>query len=131
MNISSETESRDGRPIKVTLKWSVNGENKNLVFKYDISYRFSDKIGMLFVEVYELNLIQVYDSQAILQNEYEIPKLEGYQYRGLNINKNSKTGISLLYFPVHKNVGNEWKDIEQYEFIDNESIIGKKLGLYR
>lgn len=131
MNISSETESRDGRPFKVTLKWSVNGEDKNLVFKYDISYRFSDKIGMLFVEVYELNLIKVYDSQANLQNEYEIPKLEGYQYRGLNINKNSKTGIALLYFPVQKNVGNEWKDIEQYEFIDNESIIGKKLGLYR
>ena len=131
MNISTETGVRDERPIKVDLKWSINGEDKKLSFKYDISYKYSEKIKTLFVEIYEINKIKTFDSQARLQNEYEIPKLEGYQYRGININKNSKTGISLLYFPLSKNTGNQWKDLEQYELMDAKNILGEKLGIYR
>jgi len=61
----------------------------------------------------------------------EIPEIDGYQYRGLNNNLKSKTGLSLLYFPVAENVGNEWRDLEQFELLEGKNLLGKKLGIYR
>ncbi|WP_444923240.1 hypothetical protein ACJJH9_14900 [Microbulbifer sp. DLAB2-AF] len=54
----------------------------------------------------------------------------GYQFRGLNKNKKSSTGVLLLYFPVEAGVGNQREDFEQFELLVACPYLGGFIDIY-
>ena len=116
----------------VAVSWNNKGDVVLLEFSVVITALYSEILKQVVVELYEDNKINFYDSDGVLTSSEIIPRLDGYQFRGINKNLNSKTGISLLFNPVSDSVGNEWRDVEQYELdFKAKNFLGKKLGIYR
>ncbi len=81
--------------------------------------------------MYEEGKIGIYTPSGKIEVEIVIPKMEGYQFKGINKNNESVSGVSLLFFPVALGKGNKWRGIEQYELkLENDSL-GKYLNIYR
>ncbi|WP_297533657.1 hypothetical protein [Thalassolituus sp.] len=122
--------SDDYDPISVA--WSYDESEVEIDFYKPISAVFSESMNKVVVEVFDDGVINFYDLNGILSNSFSIPELDGYKYRGINKNLKSKTGVSLLFYPVRKDVGSEWRDIEQYELVPvEETLLGSYLGIYR
>lgn len=116
-------------PISVT--WEHNHNNILLEFSEPINAIYSEKIERVAVEIL-CKHISFYKLNGNLDFSVPCPHMEKYQYRGLNKNNHSKTGISLLFHPTERPTGNEWQDIEQYEMeFNSRNLFGKYLGIYR
>jgi hypothetical protein len=117
-------------PTAVT--WDYGGKKVREEFPFPITAVYSDKLKQVIVELFPLRKLRFINLDGSVASEPDIPALPGYEYRGLNSNKQAKTGVALLFNPVDENVGNEWRDIEQYELVTRgASLVGKKLGIYR
>lgn len=114
-----------------TLSWVHNGKLVEKYFLFDASAVFSQKMNLVFVEAYADMEVQLLNLDGDFVGKYEIVPLEGYSFRGLNKNTNSKTGVSLLYHPCDVKLGNCWNDTEQYEFVMGDNTLGKFLDIYR
>lgn len=123
--------SRDNGKAKTLFTWQHSGEFVELELDYDASAVFSESMQLIFVEAFEKNKIFSFDLRGILKDSYDIPIKDGYNFRGLNKNNESSSGISLLYHPYRGDKGNEWNDTEQYEFILKDDILGPFLDIYR
>jgi len=113
------------------VSWIHNSENVSLSFPFEISALYSQTINRVIVEKYEIGKIAFYLLDGAIDCEVDIPSLEGYQFRGINKNNESKTGASLLFFPIEEDKGNQWRDIEQYELTTSNNPLGKYLDIYR
>lgn len=123
---------KDVGNMHTVLSWKVNAENISIKLLGDASAVYSELIDSIAVEIYSEKKIHLYDSLGNYLSEYPIVDKDGYQFRGLNRNKKSKSGIALLYHPLRAGLGNEWNDTEQYEFIlDELGPVGEKLDIYR
>jgi|SRR5690606_23533889 len=131
MEISREFHKEIG-DMHTVLSWKVKAKSVSIRLPGDASAIYSEVIDRVVVEIYPDKKIYIYDSLGNYLCEYSIVDKEGYQFRGLNRNKKSKSGIALLYHPLRAGLGNEWNDTEQYEFIlDELRPVGKKLDIYR
>ncbi|WP_028865910.1 hypothetical protein [Psychromonas aquimarina] len=130
MNFSSEIIGK-GKDAETTISWLCNEVKISKHFSSTARYIFVESDEVLFVAVYKERKIHAYNLEGSLIGSYSIPLKEGYQYRGINLNHKSKSGISLLYFPIEDGYGNKWGDIEQYEFICSETPLGVFLNIYR
>jgi hypothetical protein len=116
----------------VSVSWSHEGKAIDIDFMHTISALFSDKLKCVVVEIYDEGIINFYSLSGVLVSSEPLPHIQGYQFRGMNRNSGSKTGIAFLFNPVDESVGNEWRDIEQYELTDKPKCrLGKKLGIFR
>lgn len=132
MNIIRSIQRKGNRVISTKLEWDFNDKHIMLSFPFDADFLFSESTRTVVIELYEIGKLQVFDEEGVLSREFDIPKLPGYHFRGININKVSQSGITLLYCPTSDEVGNEWGDIEQYEFnLSGNDPLGKKLGIFR
>lgn len=113
------------------VSWIYKSENISLAFPFEINAIYSDIINRVIVEKYQIGKIGFYLLDGAVDFEVEIPSLEGYQFRGISRNNNSKTGASLLFFPIEKDKGNQWRDIEQYELTTLKNPLGKYMDIYR
>jgi hypothetical protein len=120
-----------GKDTKTILRWNNNNKDVQLNFQTIVRVVFSEKTMHVYVSAYSLRKIYEYDNNGVLIKEFSIPEKEGYQYRGLNKNKKCDLGISLLYAPLSKDYGNEWGDIEQYDFLGDKNMLGKLVDIYR
>ncbi len=130
MKIKSE-KFGEGKNVSTTLSWEFEGRIITLEFSTIARAVYSSVTRRVYVSEYIKSLIYVYSRDGILVNTYKIPKNPGYQFRGLNKNDKSETGVSLLYVPVESGKGNEWGDIEQYEFLNADVPLGKFIDIYR
>jgi hypothetical protein len=124
-------ERYDGySPIAVS--WSHGGERIVREFPSPIWAVWAEPAGLVVVERQEVGKLQFYALDGSLAFERDIPDLPGYSYWGLNPSSCSKSGVALLFNPVDENVGNEWRDTEQYELLlDGENLVGQRLGIWR
>lgn len=123
--------NREGGSPSTTLTWVQEGKLIEINLRFDASAVFSKKLNLVFVEAYADMEVQLYKLNGEFVEKYKIATLKHYSFRGLNQNINSKTGVSLLFHPDTSEVGNEWGDIEQYEFIKKDNTLGKYLNIYR
>lgn len=116
----------------VAVAWDYDGKRIDLVFETPICALYSEPLKNVVVEIYGENSLNFYGLDGALLGSEPIPKVEHYQFRGLNKNIESETGISLLFHPLDDTVGNQWRDMEQYEMGKSErNRIGRKLGIFR
>ncbi|MFT3930597.1 MAG: hypothetical protein QM709_09925 [Spongiibacteraceae bacterium] len=116
----------------VSVSWDYQGRTVQVDFPSVISALRSDKLNCVVIEIYEEGKLNFYALTGDLVSSEALPYLQGYQFRGINKNKESKTGISILFNPVDDSVGNKWRDIEQYELTDKPGFrLGRSLGIYR
>ena len=116
----------------MAVSWFFEEKNISLDFSVEISAIYSEKLEQVVVELYDLGKLYFYSVDGTLNCEVGIPKLPKYQYRGLNKNNKSKSGICILFHPIDESVGNEWRDTEQYEMVMGIPIVvGDKLDIYR
>lgn len=123
--------NREGDSPSTTLSWVYEGELIEINLSFDASAVFSKKLKLVFVEAYADMEVQLFKLNGEYVEKYKIATLEHYSFRGLNQNMDSKTGVSLLFHPDTNEVGNEWGDTEQYEFIKEDNTLGKYLDIYR
>lgn len=121
----------EGKNTRTIVSWVDDDRIVKIEYPTIARPVYSEIMGKVYISLYSVGEIHEYDMKGKLVKIHSIPQLFGYQYRGLNSNKKSSTGISLLYFPIDDNVGNQWKDIEQYEFVDSYPPLGKFLSIYR
>lgn len=116
-------------PISAT--WEYNHSNVLLEFSELINAIYSERIERVAVEIL-CKHISFYKLNGSLDFSVPCPGMDKYQYRGLNKNNHSRTGISLLFHPTERSIGNEWQDMEQYEMeFNSPNLVGKYLGIYR
>jgi len=130
MKIKRVFSRENGKP-KTWLSWQYDGMSVELELDYDASGVFSESIQLIFIEAYEKKKIFSYNLNGTQRDSYNICAKAGYEFRGLNKNIKSATGISLLYHPSSSDTGNEWNDTEQYELVLEENTIGPLLDIYR
>ncbi len=131
MKIKRSTYKDGDKVTSTEYKWkSENGEVR-VSFPSDVICVYSSSIDKIVAEIFATGTIQLIDTSGKITQEYEIPSMDGYQFRGINRNNKSKSGISLLFFPTKDELKTEWNDIEQYEFLLSKNPLGKKLGIYR
>lgn len=123
--------SRENGKSKTWLTWQYDGISVELELDYDASCVFSESMQLIFIEAYEKKKIFSYNLNGTLSDSYNICAKKGYEFRGLNKNNKSASGVSLLYHPSSSDTGNEWNDIEQYELLLEENTIGPFLDIYR
>jgi hypothetical protein len=123
--------SRENDKSKTWLTWQYDGMSVELELDYDAIGVFSESMQLIFIEAYEKKKIFSYNLNGTLSDSYNICAKKGYEFRGLNKNNKSATGISLLYHPNSRDTGNEWNDTEQYELVLEENTIGPFLDIYR
>ncbi|KYL32977.1 MULTISPECIES: hypothetical protein [Pseudoalteromonas] len=123
--------NREGDSPNTTLSWTHEERLVEINFSFDASAVFSKKLNLVFVEAYADMEVQLFKLNGEYIGKYKIATLEHYSFRGLNQNMDSKTGVSLLFHPNTNEVGNEWGDTEQYEFIMGDNTLGKFLDIYR
>ncbi len=115
-----------------TVYWYFNNSKIALKFSVVISAVYSEKLNNVVVEVYEQNELQFYNLDGSLHFTRKIPQLEKHQFRGINPNLKSGSGVSFLYQPQQVAGNNECIDMLQYEMtLDKDNLLGKKLGIYR
>lgn len=130
--IEITTERADkNKDYKTIFKWLYQGEKIILNFSSMARYIYVEEKKEVFVTVYASRTVYRYKLNGDLHEEYIIPEMNGYQYRGINRNFKSKLGISLLFFPVDEKSGNEWRDIEQYELLSGSNPLGDFIDIYR
>ena len=131
MIIQYENYDDDYNPQAIS--WVFNEKKVSIDFPFAISAVFAEPIEKIIIEVYQENELHFYNLDGELAFKTEIPVKTGYKFKGLNKNKKSKSGISLLFHPREQSDGNTWDDTEQYELKlnDNEDLLGEKLGIYR
>lgn len=116
----------------VSVAWQHESKKYELDFDEPISALYSEPMEQVIVEVYGENKLNFYSLNGELVFSEKLPELSGYQFRGINKNLKSKTGISFLFHPSDEGMGNEWGDTEQYELLAKPGHrLGKKLGIYR
>lgn len=116
----------------VAVSWAYDGKRIELTFETPIAALFSKPLNNVIVELYGANRLNFYELDGTLKASEYLPRLEHYQFRGLNRNKESRTGISFLFHPLDDSVGNQWRDTEQFEMtINSDNRVGKNLGIYR
>ncbi|WP_188150486.1 hypothetical protein [Teredinibacter waterburyi] len=130
MNIKFEKKG-EGKNAFTILSWELEGKLFSLEFSTIARPVYSAVAKRVYVSEYMKSSIYVYSESGELLKKYRIPEKDGYQFRGLNPNKKSCTGVSLLYFPIRDDVGNKWGDIEQYELLDNDPPLGEFIDIYR
>ncbi|WP_444919810.1 hypothetical protein ACJJID_12780 [Microbulbifer sp. CnH-101-G] len=113
------------------MSWDEGGRQVVLKFPTIARAIYSSTSKKVYVSEYIRSLIHVYSQSGELLDNFNIPKKNGCQFRGLNKNKKSSTGVSLLYFPVEAGVGNQWEDIEQFELLDACPYLGGFIDIYR
>ncbi|WP_188150893.1 hypothetical protein [Teredinibacter waterburyi] len=113
------------------VRWENSGEEVRLEFPYEISAVYADKIKKVVVEKFEIDKIGFYKLSGELDFYADIPSMDGYKFRGIKKNLQSKTGASLLFYPTESGKGNQWGDIEQYELVADSNCLGKYLNIYR
>lgn len=101
-----------GRERKATLSWDFESNGVVKRFEHDISFVNSSPLDKVVVSVYAEGKIYVIAHDGEIVDTFNIPQKEGYQYRGLNPNKKSISGVALIYVPMSDDVGNEWGDME-------------------
>lgn len=111
--------------------WENEGDKVRLEFPYEISAVYADKIKKVVVEKFEVDKIGFYKLSGELEFDADIPSMEGYKFRGIKKNLESKSGASLLFYPSELGKGNQWGDIEQYELVADSDCLGKYLNIYR
>lgn len=115
-----------------SIAWEFEWKDYQLDFPFSVQALYSDSLNLVVVEAYQKNKLKFDSPEAQLVAECDIPCMDDFKYWGINKNKKSKTGGSLLYFPTSDKVGNEWGDIEQYELeYGAEIVLGKRIGIYR
>ena len=122
---------RENGNSSTLLAWQHNGRTVELALDYDASAIYSEPMQLIFVEAFEQKKIFSYDLNANPKDFYNIPEKDGYEFRGLNKNVKSSSGVSLLYHPFRNDNGNQWNDTEQYEFVTDDNVIGKFLDIFR
>lgn len=116
----------------IAFSWLYDGCTRELDFNYSISALYSEKIDSIVVEIYEENKLNFYSPKGELLSSESIPRKEDFQFRGINKNLKSKTGISFLFHPLKKSEKNKWGDTEQYEMLKPPNHrLGKFLNIYR
>lgn len=111
--------------------WVHDGNDVVLDFPFEIHAIYSARLNRIVVEMFGRKKIGFYKASGELDVEVAIPDIEDYQFRGINKNNKSVSGVSLLFLPLVPRRSNEWGDIEQYELkIENESL-GRYLDIYR
>ncbi|WP_219702730.1 hypothetical protein [Marinomonas lutimaris] len=123
--------NREGGSPNTTLSWVYEDRLIEKNFTFDASAVFSEVLSLVFVEAYRDSEVHLFRLNGDFLRKYKIATLENYDFRGLNKNIHSKTGVSLLYHPKSNDVGNEWGDTEQYEFRMEEDTLGEFLDIYR
>jgi hypothetical protein len=114
------------------VSWVHDGKKVLQDFPLAITAVYSEPLQQVVVELFALGKLRFFNPDGSVASEKDIPALPGYEYRGLNRNSQSKTGIALLFNPVAENTGNESRDMEQYELlVKGPAVVGKKLGIYR
>lgn len=130
MNIEYKKHINTYDPIAVG--WTHENKNVLLEFSELITAVFSAKLNRVIIALYSENKLFFYYLNGELELSARLPTIDLYQYRGINKNLESKTGVSFLFHPVADSVGNKWRDAEQYELdIKCSDFLGKKLGIYR
>ncbi len=115
-----------------TVYWYFNNSKIALKFSVVISAVYSEKLTNVVVEVYQQNELQFYNLDGSLNFSRKIPQLAKHQFRGINPNLKSSSGVSFLYLPQQAADNNECVDMLQYEMtLDKDNLLGKKLGIYR
>lgn len=114
-----------------TVQWECSGGGVRLSFPFEVNAIYASKISRVIVEKYEQGKVGFYQLDGALEFDSEIPKIEGYRFRGINKNSESKTGVSLLFYPSDPGKGNQWRDIEQYELVADLKCLGRYLNIYR
>ena len=130
IEITEETLG-EGRNQATTLKWLYQGKEVVLRFLSKTRYIYVEERNEVFASEGLKRKIYRYRLDGTLLGDYTIPDMNGYQYRGINRNPHSKLGISLLFFPLDDKFGNEWQDIEQYDFVPALNPIGDFIDIYR
>lgn len=82
------------------VRWENSGEEVRLEFPYEISAVYADKIKKVVVEKFEIDKIGFYKLSGELDFYADIPSMDGYKFRGIKKNLESKTGASLLFYPT-------------------------------
>ena len=106
-------------------------EIQSLDFPFEIYAAFSEPTDRIVVEKFSLGKIGFYLPCGTLDVDVDIPTVKGFEYRGINRNNDSRSGLSLLYSPADVDKGNQWRDIEQYELLKSPVCLGNLLGIYR
>lgn len=121
----------EGKTANMSLYWSFGDKKVAIYFSSLVGYVYSKKTGKIYVSEYGKSSIYFYSKDGSLLKTIKIPQKNGFQYRGLNRNEKSPSGVSLLYFPVNDEVGNKWGDIEQYELLEANPYVGGFINIYR
>jgi hypothetical protein len=112
--------------------WCHGDERVVLEFPFPIRAVHSAALQQVVVELIAVGRLGFFDLDGAARSEEDVPELPGYMFWGLNPNRSSRTDVALLFQPVAEGVGNEWRDAEQYELVlGGDSIVGRKLGIYR
>jgi len=114
-----------------SVSWVYLDKKVCLNFDCEVYAVHASKIDRVVVEKCEDNKICFFKLNGEMDFESDIPCIEGYKYRGINKNIESKTGVSLLFYPVGQGKGNAWGDIEQYELIASSDCLGGFIDIYR
>jgi hypothetical protein len=131
MKIKRTTQKDGDKVISTEYTWKNENGEVHISFPSDVICIYSSSINKVVAEIFEARTIQLIDISGKVTDEYKIPSMDGYQFRGINRNNKSKSGISLLFFPTEDKLKTEWNDIEQYEFLTSENPLGEKIGIYR
>lgn len=122
----------EGRTSRTVLRWSTGDSDFEVKFPTPVRATFDPKSNRIYVsDPLRNRIILLNASNGVEQRIVPIPDIRGYQYRGLNLNTKSSSGIAVLYFPIDEDKGNEWRDIEQYEFLPEGTKPGRFLDIYR
>ncbi|WP_370981205.1 hypothetical protein [Agaribacterium sp. ZY112] len=121
----------EGRNASTAFSWIY--ENKEVTISFSVIARhvYVEDNESVFFSLYSEDEILRYSLSGELIESFNIPEKRGYQYRGINRNLKAKLGVSLLFCPVDDDVGNQWRDIEQYELESESQPLGKYINIYR
>ncbi len=116
----------------ISIAWESGGERVEIYFGYEIIALYSKTLNKIVVEDFKDRKIKFFGVDGKLEFDRDIPFFPKYEFRGINKNSASKTDISFLFYPANSDVGNEWRDIEQFEVdLEEENLVGKRLGIFR
>lgn len=116
----------------ISISWEIEGIARELKFDKTISAQFSEELNSIVVELYEDDKLNFYSLNGELLSSERIPKMDGYQFRGLNKSLKSRTGIALLFLPDAKESDLGLADIEQYEMLSTPNArVGGYLNIFR
>jgi hypothetical protein len=124
-------EKKGNRVVATSLDWVNQDKNVGIKLDFDAHAIYSEKLNEIAIENYQKKNILFYSELGKLIREIPLPCLEGHSSRGLNKNNESKSGISLIFFPTDESKKTKWDDMVQYELLLEKPFVGKYLNIYR